>query len=127
MEFEDIAKKAFKKEKIDEFEDLPTKYAYLQLEKLYYLYSKGAISKEKSTKEKNAIKKEFEANEMEFKRDAEIYHEYNNNRVKNAQYIISIEKATKEEDILKESLKFIQNIIHDSSFYYRNISKLNLN
>lgn len=60
MDFEEIAKKAYKKEKLNEYAILPEKYAYIRLKNLYEQYDYGNIGKKDAEIEKNCIRKSFE-------------------------------------------------------------------
>ena len=125
MTFEEISEKAFKKEQLGEYSNLAEKYAYLQLYNLYRDYFLKNIDKQKASEIKNEIKKEF-ANYQEkiekyydyFKRQTEIRIKYNS-------YLTEIEKTTNQDDLLEKSLKFIEIIIQDKSFFDRNIEKNN--
>lgn len=123
MEFEEIAKKAYKEEELDKYSNLPEKYAYLQLKELYYKYKIGELSKEKSIVQKNAIKKEFNDNIFEYNRDLEQYKIYNENRNKNTMLLIEIEKAETKEAIVEPALKIIANCVQDDWLVRRILDK----
>lgn len=125
MTFEEISEKAFKKEQLGEYSNLAEKYAYLQLYNLYRDYFLKNIDKQKATEIKNEIKKEFENYQRKiddyyyyFKKQTEIRIKYNS-------YLTEIEKTTNQDDLLEKSLKFIEIIIQDKSFFDRNIEKNN--
>ena len=124
MEFDEIADKAFKGTGCDKLWNLPKKYAYLQLEQLYFKYRKGYETKENCIIEKSKIKKEYEWNEEEYNRHMEMFKAYNDNRIKNETLIIEIEKAKSKEDIIKPALQIIQNCVADDNFVYRITEKL---
>lgn len=60
MDFDEIAKKAYKKEKLSEYVTLPEKYAYIRLKRLYEQYEYGDINKKDAEIEKNCIRKSYE-------------------------------------------------------------------
>lgn len=124
MEFDEIADRAFKGTGYEDLWNLPKKYAYLELEKLYFRYSKGYETKENCVKEKQRIKKEYEWNEEEYNKHMNICKEYNQNRIQNETLIIEIEKAKVKEEIIKPALQIIANYVSDDSFVTRITEKL---
>lgn len=124
MDFNEIAEKAFRKEGLDEFWNLPVKYAYVQLEELYYRYSINDLSKEKCVKLKNTIRKEYESNLLNYNTTMEQYKVYNNNRIVNAMLLAQLEKTKDKDKIIELSLRIISNCIEDKSFVDRNLKKL---
>ena len=124
MTFEEISEKAFKREELGPYKNLAEKYAYLQLFNLYKDYYNKNISKEKATIKKAEIQKEFEDNQRKvdsyyrnLKQREEIKGKYTN-------YIIAVEKSQNQDEILYNSLKFIEAIIQDDSFTSRNLDKI---
>ena len=124
MEFEEISKKAYLKSGIEKFWDLPTKYAYNQLEELYFKYSLGNINKESSIEQKNKIKKEYESNKIEYNKSLDIQKEYNKNRIDNYSLLTEIEKAKNKSEIFEPAFKIIANYVKDDSFVERNMQKI---
>ena len=124
MDFDEIADRAFKGTGYENLWNLPKKYAYLQLEKLYFRYNKGYETKENCIAEKARIKKEYEWNEEEYNRHFNICKEYNENRIKNETLMIQIEKAKNKEEIIKPALEIIANCVSDDNFVYRITEKL---
>ena len=55
MEFEEISKKAYKKEKLEEFSNFAEKYAYVQMLNLYMEYRNENITKSEAEKLKKEI------------------------------------------------------------------------
>lgn len=127
MDFEEIAKKAYKEENIDDCSDLPIKYTYLKLKDLYFNYKIGKIDKEKSIVMKNKIKKDYELNRREYDDVISIYKMYNFTRIHNELLLDYLEKTKDKEEALGYSLKIIANCINDSSFEDRIKQKLGLN
>lgn len=123
MEFEKIAEEAFRRKGINEYWELPERYAYIQLEKLYYDYKIGEISKEDSIIEKSKIKKEYEYFKRDYTDTLNIYKEYTENRSKNNMLLTEIEKSTDKDEILKKTLKIIENFISDKDFSNRILAK----
>lgn len=125
MKFEEIAENAFKNIYPTEHKlNLAEKYTYLQLCNLYKDYKNALISKEDATKNKTKIQKEFEENQRKIDEFYEYLKERSKARDKYFEYIAAIEKSKSQDDILDNSLKFIEQIIADSSFYYRQMKKI---
>ena len=124
MEFEEIADRAFRRLGPDKYYNLPKKYAYMQLEDLYYKYKLGNISKENSIIEKRKIQKEYEENIIVYNRSLECYKEYNENRIKNTLLLAEIEKSRDKESIIEPALKIIANYTSDDSFVERVLGKI---
>lgn len=124
MEFDEIAKKAYKKEGIDNLSNLPTKFAYFQLEDLYYRYKIGDVSKDESIKIKNQIRKEYQGNLLEYNTNLEQYKIYNNNRIKNSMLLAQLEKTEDKDKMIELSLRIIANCISDNSIVERNLQKI---
>jgi hypothetical protein len=127
MDFEELAIKAYRKEGVGKFWDLPTRYAYINLEKLYFEYRTGDISKEKSVLEKNKIKKEYNQDLQNYERYFNINKKYLENRKKNTELLCEIGKSKNKDDILKYSLEIIANDISDDNFVDRVLKQLELN
>lgn len=123
-EFENIALKAYKNIPLNEFAELPEKYAYLQLKYLYYSYKCGDLSKIDAEIKKREIMNEYKTDCFNYKRCMEICNEYNKNKMNNEMKIASIEKSKDKEEILRLALEAIGIFISDSSFASRNIGKL---
>lgn len=123
MTFEEISEKAFKRESLGEYNNLAEKYAYLQLYNLYRDYHNKIIDKKNSIKQKNKIEKEFEENQKKINNYYDVFKKQNEIRIKYNKYITEIEKSQNQDEILEKSLKFIEIIIADPSFYDRNIKK----
>lgn len=125
MKFEEIAENAFKNTYPTEHKlNLAEKYTYLQLVNLYKDYKNALISKEDAAKNKTKIQKEFEENQRKIDEFYEYLKERSKARDKYFEYIAAIEKSKSQDDILDNSLKFIEQIIADSSFYYRQMKKI---
>lgn len=124
MEFEEIAKLAYKRQGISDFWDLPVKFAYLQLEDLYYRFKVGDISKEQSLNIKNKIRKDYEWNSTEYNEHKKQYKIYNDNRITNTMLLAQLEKTDDKDKMIELSLRIIANCISDNSFVERNIQKI---
>lgn len=124
MDFEQIAELAYKEKELNEFANLPEKYAYLELKDLYYRYKCGDFSKEQSIKIKNKIKKEYESNISTYKENQRIYKEYNDNRIRNTLYLARLEKSNDKNEIIEMLLKIISNCLSDDTIFERNKSKI---
>ena len=124
MDFEKIAELAYKGEGINDSWDLPVRYTYLRLEKLYHEYKIGAINKEKSIVQKAKIAKEFKDYRAEYDRNVEINREYNQSRADNTMLLIAIEKSTDVREMLEFALKIIANNVKDDSLVARNLEKI---
>lgn len=127
MEFEELSMKAYKKEGAGKFADLPTRYAYLKLEDLYFKYRSGSISKEKSSLEKSKIEKEYNQDMYDYNRSLEINKEYLENRKISTELLCDIGKSKNKEEILKYSLEIISNFIADDSFVSRTLKQIEEN
>ena len=125
MEFQEIAKRAYTKNKPDKFWNLPERYAYLKLEELYYKYRLGNISKEKSIIEKQKIEKEYNWDKQQYENALEVYKKYNENRIKNEILLDEVEKAKDKNTVILNCFKVIANFISDDSFVERNLHKFN--
>lgn len=124
MKFEEIAEKAFKQHSLSVTANLAEKYAYSELYYLYRDYRKTLISKEIATKRKIEIEKEFNENQRRIDNYYEVFKKQNEIRKNYYEYMTAIEKSTTQEEILDNSLKFIEDIIQDNSFYDRQIKKI---
>ena len=123
MDFETIAEKAYRQDGFDKYWSLPEKYAYIRLEQLYYNYRIKNIDKEKSKIEKQKIKREYDFDIQQYKVNLEIYKKYHENRLKNNEYLINIEKAKTKDEMMINALNIIQNIVSDKSFVNRVMGK----
>ena len=123
MTFEEISEKAFKKEQLGEYSNLAEKYAYSELYYLYRDYRKTIIDKETATVNKSKIEKEFNENQKKINNYYDVFKKQNEIRIKYNTYLTEIEKSQNQDEILEKSLKFIEIIIADPSFYNRNIKK----
>ena len=124
MKFEEIAEKAFKQQDLLPTANLAEKYAYSELYYLYRDYRKTLISKETATNRKAEIEKEFNDNQRRIDNYYEVFKKQNEIRKNYYEYMTAIEKSTTQDEILDNSLKFIENIIQDNSFYDRQIKKI---
>lgn len=124
MKFEEIAEKAFKQHSLPATANLAEKYAYSELYYLYRDYRKTLISKETATNRKIEIEKEFEKNQYRINNYYEVFKKQNDIRKNYYEYMTAIEKSTTQDEILDNSLKFIENIIQDKSFYDRQMKKI---
>ena len=127
MTFEEISENAYKKQEISNLCNLAEKYAYLKLKNLYRDYSNEMITKDEAKSQKLKIKKEFENNQREIDEYYEYLKKQSEIRSKYTNILVSIEKSQDIEEILDNSLKYIELIIQDFSFYDRNIKKINCN
>lgn len=124
MKFEEVAEKAFKQQNLLPTANLAEKYAYSELYYLYKDYRKTLISKETATKRKAEIEKEFDENQRRINNYYEVFKKQNELRKSCHEYMVAIEKSNTQEEILDNSLKFIENIIQDDSFYDRQMKKI---
>ena len=124
MTFEEISEKAFKREELGSCKNLAEKYAYIQLFNLYRDYFNKNITKEKAAIIKADIKKEFEDNQRKIERYYENLRHREEIKGKYTNYITAVEKSKSQDDILYNSLKFIEAIIQDDSFAERNLGKV---
>lgn len=124
MKAEGISELAFKKKDLPMTCNLAEKYFYLQLYYLYEDYRKGLIDKEKAEKSKDKFEREFQDNQRRIDNYYEIFKERNEIRKNYHEFLAAIEKSTREAEILDNSLKFIENIVHDNSFYNRQMKKI---
>ena len=127
MTFEEVSEKAYKKEKLPNTANLAEKYAYVYMTMLYQNYKQQKISKEQAEKEKTQIKKEFLAYQDRIQKYYDIFKEYHENRIKFEQHVMAIEKSETQEDIIENSLKLVELIIQDRSFFNRIDDKLENN
>lgn len=123
MDFETIAEKAYRQDGFDKYWSLPERYAYIRLEQLYYNYKTKNIDKEKSKIEKQKIKREYDFDIQQYKVNLEIHKKYHENRLKNNEYLINIEKAKTKDEMMINALNIIQNIVSDKSFVNRVMKK----
>lgn len=124
MKFEEIAEKAFKQQDLLPTTNLAEKYAYSELYYLYRDFRKGLIDKEIAAHRKLEIEKEFNDNQRRIDNYYEVFKKQNEIRKNYHEYMTAIEKSTTQDEILDNSLKFIENIIQDNSFYDRQIKKI---
>ena len=124
MTFDELCERAFKKQELGEFANLAEKYAYLRMSVLFDDYRNAKINKDDAAKQKQNIKREYELYQNKIENYWELYRKQNEIRVQYGQYIIDIEKATDQYDLLDKSLIFIEKIISDDSFRNRNIKKV---
>lgn len=127
MTFEEISEKAFKNEKLANTANLAEKYTYWRMFNLYRDYRELKIKKDAAEKEKQEIVKEFNDYQERIKKYYDVFKEYHENRLKFEKYIREIEKSQTQEDILDNSLKLIELIIQDRSFFSRTQEKLENN
>lgn len=124
MKFEEIAEKAFKQKDLPKTANLAEKYAYMELYYLYRDYRKTLIDKEIATNKKTQIQNEFNKNQKKVNDYYEVFKNQNGIRKKYYEYITAIEKSKTQDEILDNSLKFIENIIQDNTFYDRQTKKI---
>lgn len=127
MTFEEVSEKAYKKEKLPNTANLAEKYAYVYMTMLYQNYKQQKISKEQAEKEKTQIKNEFNSYQIEIQKYYDVFREYHENRIKFEEYVTAIEKSESPEDIMDNSLRLVELIIQDKSFFNRTESKLKNN
>ena len=127
MDFDEISEKAYKRQDLGEFKNIVEKYAYLQLLNLYRDYNNEMISKNDAIKKKNKIKKEYEWNLQELKKYYEVFKHQQDIRNEYFSYLTEIEKSKNNDDLLINSLKLIEIIIQDNSFFERNYKKIKNN
>lgn len=123
MTFKEISEKAFKKQEIDKVGNIAEKYAYLQLKELYLDYKNELISKEEAEKKKKRIELEYNEYQKKIHEYYEVFKTQNDIRIKYETYLNEIEKAKNQDDLLEKSLKLIELIIQDESFFKRNYEK----
>lgn len=125
MTFQEIAEKAYRGVPITEHKlNLAEKYAYLQLYYLYREFKKMLITEKNAKEEKIKIEKEYNANQKKIDDYYEGLKERNKFRNHYENFIIDIEKAKDEAEILDKSLRFIEEVIKDNSFYDRQMKKI---
>lgn len=124
MKFEEIAEKAFKQHSLPATANLAEKYAYNELYYLYKDFRKSLIDKEIATHRKAEIEKEFNENQRRIDNYYDVFKKQNEIRKNYHEYMVAIEKSTTQDEILDNSLKFIENIIQDNTFYDRQIKKI---
>lgn len=124
MEFEEISKKAYKKEQLDKFSNFAEKYAYVQMLNLYMEYKNENITKTQAETQKKEIEKEYNENLRKYNNYCERLQKQNLLKTKYEEYLYSIEKSQEPEDLLLNSLKFIEVVIQDDSFFDRNYNKV---
>lgn len=124
MKVEEISELAFKKKDLPVTCNLAEKYFYLQLYYLYEDYRKELIDKEKAEKEKLKFEKEFDDNQRRIDEYYKVFKERNEIRKNYHEFLAAIEKSTGDVELLDNSLKFIENIVHDNSFYNRQMEKI---
>lgn len=122
MNFEEIAEAAYYRKGISKLWELPQRYAYLQLEELYYSYKIGNVGKEDSIIKKKKIQKEYEYNQQIYENYLNVYKEYNENRVKYSMLLCNIGKAKSKKDMITNALEIISMIISDDTFVERNLN-----
>ena len=127
MDFEDIQKKAYKKEPLGEYASLPEAYAYLKMRNLYKEYDYGNLTKEQCVKEKNKIRTEFIGNKATEEVSFNISKKYNQNRQKVETKLYELEKTRDKNEVLKILLDITSKLLADESLYERIICKLNAN
>lgn len=127
MTFEEVSEKAYKKEKLENTANLAEKYAYVYMTMLYKDYKQEKITKEQAEKEKTQIKNEFDVYQNEIKKYYDVFREYHENRIKFEEYVTAIEKSETQADIMDNSLKLIELIIQDKSFFNRTTERLQNN
>lgn len=124
MEFEEISKKAYKKEELEKFSNLAEKYAYVQMLNLYIEYRNENISKTEAEKLKKEIEKEYKENLRKYQNYCEMLNRQNLLRAKYEEYLYAVEKSQEQDDLLLNSLKLIEVIVQDNSFFDRNYNKI---
>ena len=123
MDFDEISEKAYKRQDLGEFKNIAEKLAYMEMLNLYKDYNNEVITKEEATKQKIKIKKDYLWNQEKINNYYEIMKRQNDIKSKYNSYIIEIEKSQELDDLLMNSLKFIEVIIQDNSFFERNYKK----
>ena len=124
MEFEIISRKAYNKEKLEEFSNFAEKYAYVQMLNLYMEYKNENITKAQAEKEKKEIEKEYNENLRKYNNYCERLQKQNLLKAKYEEYLYSIEKSQDQDDLLLNSLKFIEVVVQDDSLFDRNYNKV---
>lgn len=124
MEFEEISKKAYKKEKLEEFSNFAEKYAYVQMLNLYMEYRNENITKSEAEKLKKEIEKEYNENLRKYNNYCERLKKQNLLKAKYEEYLYAVEKSQEQEDLLINSLKLIEVFVQDDTFFDRNINKI---
>lgn len=124
MEFELISRKAYNKEKLEEFSNFAEKYAYIQMLNLYTEYRIENITKSEAEKTKKEIEKEYKENLRKYENYCERLKKQNLLKAKYEEYLYAIEKSQEQDDLLLNSLKFIEVVVQDDSFFDRNFNKI---
>ena len=124
MNFEEISEKAYRKEPLDEINNIIVKYAYYKVLDLYRKYDDGKINLNQAREEKQKLKKEYEEAIAKREEYYDFFRKQTELKGKYHDYIVAIEKAQNEGEVLMNSLLFIEQIIGDSSFSKRNYKKV---
>lgn len=127
MNFDEISEKAYKKQDLGEHKNIAEQLAYFKMIKLYQDFDNELIDKDKAKEQKNKIQKEYEWNLEKINKYYEIFEIQNNIRGKYQSYINEIEKSQELDNLLINSLKFIEIIIQDNNFFERNYKKIKNN
>lgn len=124
MEFEEISKKAYKKEELDKFSNFAVKYAYVQMLNLYMEYKNENITKTQAETQKKEIEKEYKENLRKYNNYCEKLKKQNLLKAKYEEYLYAVEKSQNQDDLLLNSLKLIEVFVQDDSFFDRNFNKI---
>lgn len=117
--FDNIALRAFKKAGLTKYASLPERYAYVQLEDLYFRYKCGDFDKNEAEIRKSKIKKEYNQDIKEYENVQEMFKEFNESRIKNETLLYDLEKSKDKEEIIKIALQIISNCISDNTIIDR--------
>ena len=123
MNFDEIAQKAYKHEKLESYCSLVEKYAYERLKNLYEKYKCGDIGKRDAEIEKNCIRKSYEQYKAEYDRDTEVYNKYYNNIIHNDSLVQQIDMCHNKDEMLELALKAVALFISDDYLVERNLAK----
>lgn len=127
MEFEEIEKKAYKKEDLGEYATLPEKYTYLRMRELYKKYDYGNLTKEQCIEEKNNIRREYNGYKSEEEISLNICKKYNINRQIIETRLYELEKTKDKNYALMLLLDIASKLLNDDSFMDRILSKIETN
>lgn len=127
MDFDEISEKAYKRQDLGEYKNIAEKLAYMEMLNLYKDYNNELITKEEASKQKNQIKKDYLCNLKKVNDYYEVFKHQNDIKIKYDSYLIEIEKSQDLEEMLLNSLKFIEIIIQDNNFFERNFGKIKKN
>lgn len=127
MDFKEISEKAYKKEGLGKFKNIAEKYAYVRMENLYMEFKNENINLKEAEKCKNEIEREYKYYLDRVDKYYEVFKNQNEIRKRYESFLREIEKSQDTDSLLINSLKLIEEIVQDNSFYERNYNKIKNN